>query len=316
MTVRYRPGKEMFLVDALSCLQGPSNQDTIKLDVRIDHHGFTTCRLQQLKAETAKDPELSITYCFTDTLSTDEGLLMKGDRTVILTSNRHRTLENPHVGHQGITAMQSNAKVTVYWPRIDEDIEDLMNRCSSCLLNCQNKAHKSMMGHRIPGGPWQKLGVGFFDHNGQKYMAVVDYFSKFPYLREMKSTNFQHTINHLKKIFSIESSPAILMSDNGPPFNSSEFAQFAQKWNFQHVTSSPNYAQSNGQIECPVQTLRQMLSQCATAKQDLQQALLQLRAIPITSDIPSPAELLHYRPARIVNGQAPTQHIVWDDIRA
>ena len=103
-----------------------------------------------------------------------------------------------------------------------------------------------MMGHRIADGPWQKLGVDFFDHSGQKYMAVVDYFSKFPYLYEIKYTNTQHTFNHLKKIFSIESSPVILMPDNGPPFNSSEFAQFTQEGTFQHVTRSTNYAQSNG----------------------------------------------------------------------
>ena len=114
---------------------------------------------------------------------------MKEDRMFIQTSNRHRTLKNLHVGHQGITAMQRNAWVTVYWPRIDADIEDFMNRCSSCLLILQNQAHESMMRHRIPDGPWQKLGVDFFDHNVQKYMALVDYFSKFPYLCEMKKPN-------------------------------------------------------------------------------------------------------------------------------
>ena len=142
----------MLLVDSLSHLPSPSNQDTIKLDVRIDHHGFTTSRLQQLKVETARDPELSITYYFTesrrhvpcivrvywdqrDTLSTDEGLLMKGNRVVIPTPNRQRTFENLLVGHQGITPIQSNVRVTVYWPGIDADIEDFMNRCSPCLLN-------------------------------------------------------------------------------------------------------------------------------------------------------------------------------------
>ena len=79
------------------------------------------------------------------------------------------------------------------------------------------------------------------------------------------------------------------MSDNGPPFNSNEFAEFAQKWNFRHITSSPNYAQSNGQIECTIQTLKQMLSQCATVKQDWKQALLQLRATPTASNITSPS---------------------------
>ena len=89
-------------------------------------------------------------------------------------------------------------------------------------------------------GPWEKIGVDFFDNNSQKYLATVDYFSKYPHLIPVMNTNAAHTINHLKDIFSIEGVPSELMSDNGPPFNSSEFAAFAQTWNLTHVTSSPN----------------------------------------------------------------------------
>ena len=54
VTVNYRPGKEMQLVAALSCLPSPCNQDTLKLDVRIDHHDFMTSRL--LTAEDRNSP--------------------------------------------------------------------------------------------------------------------------------------------------------------------------------------------------------------------------------------------------------------------
>ena len=58
---------------------------------------------------------------------------MKGPRIVIPTVQRERTLGNLHVGHQGITAMQQMAKTTVYWPGIDADIEDWVQRCTACL---------------------------------------------------------------------------------------------------------------------------------------------------------------------------------------
>ena len=103
-TIKYRPGKEMLLADALSRLPSPANT-TIELDMRIDHHGFTTERIQQISVETATDPILAIVHNFTqdgwptrrnrvpriarqywdqrDELSTDRGLLMKGPRIVI-----------------------------------------------------------------------------------------------------------------------------------------------------------------------------------------------------------------------------------------
>ena len=49
VTVQYCPGKEMLLIDALSHLNSPSSTITLKLDVRIDQHGFITHRLQQLR---------------------------------------------------------------------------------------------------------------------------------------------------------------------------------------------------------------------------------------------------------------------------
>ena len=95
----------MLLADALSWLPSPANT-TIELDMRIDHHGFTTERIRQISIETATDPILAIVHNFTqdgwpthrnrvpcigrqywdqrDELSTERGLLMKGPRIVML----------------------------------------------------------------------------------------------------------------------------------------------------------------------------------------------------------------------------------------
>ena len=62
--IKYKPGKEMLLADALSRLPSPANT-TIELDMRINHHGFTTNWIRQIEAETSTDPILSIVYNFT-----------------------------------------------------------------------------------------------------------------------------------------------------------------------------------------------------------------------------------------------------------
>ena len=54
----------MLLVDALSRLPSPTNH-TIELDMRIEHHGFTTQRLQQIATETEEDPVLAAVYNLT-----------------------------------------------------------------------------------------------------------------------------------------------------------------------------------------------------------------------------------------------------------
>jgi transposase InsO family protein len=49
------------------------------------------------------------------------------------------------------------------------------------------------------------------------------------------------------------------MSDGGPQYVSFVFKQFAQSYGFQHIVSSPRYAQSNGLAERGVQTIKMML---------------------------------------------------------
>ena len=53
--------------------------------------------------------------------------------------------------------------------------------------------------------------------------------------------------------------PEILRSDKGPQFSSQEFAQFAEKYQIEHVTSSPHFPASNGQAERAVQTVKKLL---------------------------------------------------------
>ena len=44
------------------------------------------------------------------------------------------------------------------------------------------------------------------------------------------------------------------MSGNDPQYAAETFRQFADKYGFIHVTSSPTYSQSNGEAERAVQT--------------------------------------------------------------
>ena len=129
----------------------------------------------------------------------------------------------------------------------------------------------------------------------------------------MCTTTAKSTINKLKTIFSAEGSPNIFFSDNAV-FNSAEFQLFSQDWNFEHITSSSNYPQSNGQAERAVQTMKQRMARCKKDGSDWQQALQELRSTP-TKDLPSPAEILHGRPARSVNGQAPAYPVNMDEVK-
>lgn len=79
----------------------------------------------------------------------------------------------------------------------------------------------------------------------------------------------------MKDIFKRHGIPDLVMSDNGSEFASNTFKQFSSEWNFQHVTSSPGYAQSNGQSERFVQVVKNMMRKTSFNKTDLNLALLE-----------------------------------------
>ena len=57
----------------------------------------------------------------------------------------------------------------------------------------------------------------------RNFLIVADYFLKFLFIFPVTSTHHQKTLIYLQDLFSTEGVPAVIMTDNGPPFNGEEF---------------------------------------------------------------------------------------------
>ncbi|GFO05740.1 retrotransposable element tf2 155 kda protein type 1 [Plakobranchus ocellatus] len=75
------------------------------------------------------------------------------------------------------------------------------------------------------------------------------------------------------------------------PFNSYEMKQFAKEWNFTITISSPTYAQSNGQSERYIQTVKSLICKAVEENNDPNLALLSYKNTPIYGLEKSPAQL-------------------------
>ena len=225
-------------------------------------------------------------------VSTDDGLLLKGPRLIIPGELQEEYLSRLHEGHLSANKVQENAKQHMYWTGIDADIEDYTKRCQECIKRSQ-VPKEPLQPHDIPEGPWRKLGIDYLAFNGSSYVLICDYFSKFPFLYRAK-TSFWSLRDRLIDLFSIEGYPDEIVSDNGPPFQSKEFAKFLSGLGIKHTTSSPGYPRSNGFIEGHIQTVKNMLSKSSNTR-SFQEVLADLRTTHIGAGLPSPAEILHGR---------------------
>ena len=74
-----------------------------------------------------------------------------------------------------------------------------------------------LQAHEVPQEPWERIEMDYFYMNGRLYILICDYFSKFPFLFQVKTTSFANLKDHLEELFSVEGIPDEIMSDNGPP---------------------------------------------------------------------------------------------------
>ena len=104
-------------------------------------------------------------------------------------------------------------------------------------------------------------------------------------------------INKLKRHFSVHGIPQKLYSDNGTQYTSQAFAR---SWDFQHVTSSPEYPQSNGLSERAVRSARRLLETTERDGKDFYLNLLGTRNMPRDNILGSPAQRLLSRRTRTI----------------
>ncbi|XP_071499791.1 uncharacterized protein [Diadema antillarum] len=120
-----------------------------------------------------------------------------------------------------------------------------------------------------------------------------------PFFRRLPSRCTSSAVIRLTKaIFSEQGIPDRVISDNGPHFAGDEYKRFSQVWGFNHITSSPHYPRSNGQVERTIQTVKLTLSTAREGRQDEYLAMLSLRSTPIDNNLTSPAEVLYRRKVR------------------
>ena len=229
-------------------------------------------------------------HCQQD-LTVAKGLILKGSQIVIPASMRRDMLDRLHEGHLGMEKCKRRARQCIYWPNMNNQIEQKIRQCGEGSKLLPSKPAEPLLPHVCPAKPWQKVGSDLFHWAGKMYVIIVDYFSLWPevyLLRKPDSTNVIHAI---KEAFSQHGIPQELVSDNGPQYTSREFRLFKSQWQFVHTTSSPHYYQSNGLAECTVKAVKRLIKKCHRSNQDILKGLLILRNTPIKCG-QSPAQLL------------------------
>ena len=155
-----------------------------------------------------------------------------------------------------------------------------------------------MKQHNEGDGPWQNIGLHFFEIAGKHYLIVVDYYSNFIEIDLLTSQTSTRTITLLKKHFARYGIPRVIVSDGGPQFTSQEFNSFVTSWGISNHTSSPMHQRANGKAESAVKIMKSLLIKTYKDGGDPYEAILEQRNTPCQDTALSPAEMMFNRKTR------------------
>nr|XP_028572340.1 uncharacterized protein K02A2.6-like [Podarcis muralis] len=228
-------------------------------------------------------------------LSMHKGCLLWGDRVIIPAPLRNRVLETLHMGHPGMVRMKSLARCYLWWPGMDQNIEQWVRTCKACQEVRPEVARAPVHWWEQSRSPWSRLHLDFAGpFQGKVFLVIVDAYSKWLEVAMVPSMASAAVIKVLRQLFATHGLPETIVSDNGAAFVSQEFRAFLADNFIRGVTSTPFHPSSNGQAECMVRTAKESIACLMEGNWSARIArmLFLQHETPCTATGKSPAELL------------------------
>ncbi len=183
--MHYIPGKDLLVADTLSRSsllnsgsEIPSNEINCYVHNIIDEYPISNTMKKKIASETdsdvlskllkgyiingwpsqRRDVEQEVRFYFNqrEELTILDDMIMKGIRIVVPKSLRPEMRNLLHTGHLGIEKNRQCARTTMYWPGMNHEISEVINKCELCLENQNKQKKEPIITHEIPLTPWFK----------------------------------------------------------------------------------------------------------------------------------------------------------------
>ena len=259
-TITYRPGKEMVLADSLSRLPSNADNSEINLDVKVCLIQFSMPRLNELRNETRDDPvlhelmeyvisgfpehrrhmspETRLFWSFRDEITMDNGILMKGKtsnhscKIEAIISERYPCRTPRHYSMS--TTSQVISLLAKTWIGTSNSTYNIVINVNVIKHHSQLKnSYPSLM--NCPNIAWHTLGTDLFTLNGEHFIIIADYMSKYPIIEHLGHDTTSYAVAKItSKYISLFGAPHSIISDNGPQFIGKPYKQLMSS--FKHLS--------------------------------------------------------------------------------
>ena len=149
----------------------------------------------------AVSPTIAPYFDDRDELSMQNGVIFKGERAVIPQILRKDILNRIHSSHIGMEGCLRRARESVYWPRMNAEVRDFIQKCETCRTFDSHQCKEPLKPHEVPARPWAKIGLDLFMFDGHNYLIATDYYSNFFEVDMLDATTSKDVIRKLRAQF-------------------------------------------------------------------------------------------------------------------
>ena len=254
------------------------------------------------------DQDLKPYISMYDEIYIENDVIYHGQRIIVPIKQRERLLSELHMTHTGVVKMKEVARKYFWWPQINQQIEDIARKCEGCNRYRKKPAPAPLCSWPFATRPMERVHIDYCEYKGKMLLVMIDAFSKYIWTHVCNAdTTALKTCAVLYTWFCDRTGfPSTIVSDNGPQFTSTEFAEKMKKWGIKHILTPPYHPASNGLAEKAVGIVKDKLKKMNSPASPLelhiniQVVLRNYRATPHTSTGQTPYELISEAPVPVM----------------
>ena len=294
--------------------------DKIKEETAKDRELTKLAAAMKTGKWTKTDPDLKPYFDLRAELYMAEGLILRTNRIIPPESLRDRIIQIAHKqGHLGISKTKEMLRRKYWFPIMNSRIDTVVSTCFDCQIATNTQHTEPAKMTKLPERPWETVEIDFCGPFPSKEYALVitDQYSRYPEVEFVYSTAIKPVRKKLKKVFATHGVPKTVQSDNGPPFNSEDFKEFAAEMGFTHKKVTPRHPKAQGQVESFNKLMNKTAAIARAEGIDLHEATYDMlqayRETPHPATGTAPYEILMNRAIRTRLDHYPTERASRDE---
>ena len=97
--------------------------------------------------------DITTFFQFRAEISEANGILMKGEQVIVPSTLRKDMKRRIHEGHLGIEKCKTRARQALFWPGMNTELTEMIQRCSTCQEQRNYRQKEPLIQHTPPTTP-------------------------------------------------------------------------------------------------------------------------------------------------------------------